>query len=516
MATTPQITLTETLSGVGSQTDTVGDPGLTVNVNEGGGGSGGGGGLVQIDQTTPGTTNGVTVNGTVTLLPANVTSLTPPTAAAIGAAVPTAAAIATAVAAAMNGETQPVSGTVSITGSQVTALTPPTAAAIGAAVPTAAAIGAAVAAPTAAAIGAAVAAPTAAAIAAAQAATTQPVSIATAPVLVAGTAVIGKVGIDQTTPGTTNNVIMSDRVATGNITAINATPLLAASANSAVVIATNGASNVGMIVSGTFSASLHCEGTVDGTNWLQLPIYFYTSSGITQSTNFGSSLQAGYTPCVGMTQVRISANTFTSGTVVATLNATSSSSTVPGVVSAGLAGVNVSQVGGTAAVNGGLAGSLAIGGTAANGAAPTSNPVFVGGETLPAAQAILTAAKVAYLPITLSSQVAVKPYGDASFDWQYTGSLTTTTAVAAKAAAAAGVRNYMTGLQIVNNAATATTVTVLDGSTVIWSGALPATIGASLIVTFPTPLKGSAATAMNLNLSVASTVVANVQGYTGF
>lgn len=35
---------------------------------------------------------------------------------------------------------------------------------------------------------------------------TQPVSIATAPVLVAGSAIIGKVGIDQTTPGTTNKV----------------------------------------------------------------------------------------------------------------------------------------------------------------------------------------------------------------------------------------------------------------------------------------------------------------------
>lgn len=35
---------------------------------------------------------------------------------------------------------------------------------------------------------------------------TVPVSIATAPVLVAGSAIIGKVGIDQTTPGTTNKV----------------------------------------------------------------------------------------------------------------------------------------------------------------------------------------------------------------------------------------------------------------------------------------------------------------------
>lgn len=38
---------------------------------------------------------------------------------------------------------------------------------------------------------------------------TQPVSIATAPVLVAGSAIIGKVGVDQTTPGTTNGVAIA-------------------------------------------------------------------------------------------------------------------------------------------------------------------------------------------------------------------------------------------------------------------------------------------------------------------
>lgn len=51
-------------------------------------------------------------------------------------------------------------------------------------------------------------------------AVTQPVSIATAPVLVAGSAIIGKVGVDQTTPGTTNAVavshIGSTAVATGS------------------------------------------------------------------------------------------------------------------------------------------------------------------------------------------------------------------------------------------------------------------------------------------------------------
>ena len=49
---------------------------------------------------------------------------------------------------------------------------------------------------------------------------TQPVSIATAPALVASSAIIGKVDIDQTTPGTTNGVSLAElgstTIATGN------------------------------------------------------------------------------------------------------------------------------------------------------------------------------------------------------------------------------------------------------------------------------------------------------------
>lgn len=58
-------------------------------------------------------------------------------------------------------------------------------------------------------------------------AVTQPVSIATAPVLVAGSALIGKVGIDQTTVGTTNAVSIAqlgaNTVATGNGTSSTGT-----------------------------------------------------------------------------------------------------------------------------------------------------------------------------------------------------------------------------------------------------------------------------------------------------
>ncbi len=49
-------------------------------------------------------------------------------------------------------------------------------------------------------------------------AVTQPVSIATAPALVAGSALIGKVGLDQTTPGTTNAVSLAQIGATTIVT----------------------------------------------------------------------------------------------------------------------------------------------------------------------------------------------------------------------------------------------------------------------------------------------------------
>ncbi len=57
---------------------------------------------------------------------------------------------------------------------------------------------------------------------------TMAVSIATAPVLVAGSAVVGKVGIDQTTPGTTNLVALAANQ-TVNVAQINGvTPLMGA------------------------------------------------------------------------------------------------------------------------------------------------------------------------------------------------------------------------------------------------------------------------------------------------
>ncbi|WBV43523.1 hypothetical protein [Pseudoroseomonas cervicalis] len=111
-----------------------------------------------------------------------------------------------------------------------------------------------------------------------------------------------------------------------------------------------------------------------------------------------------------------------------------------------------------------------------------------------------------------------KPYAIPEADWQYAaaaGGITTSTDVVLKAAAAAGIRNYVTSIDIRNAHATvATEVVIKDGATVIWRQLLPAAMLAPVEITFPTPLKGSAATALNLAcVTTGAQVYVNAQGF---
>lgn len=82
-------------------------------------------------------------------------------------------------------------------------------------------------------------------------------------------------------------------------------------------------------------------------------------------------------------------------------------------------------------------------------------------------------------------------------EWQYaaaaSGILNTTTAVTIKAAAGAGVRNYITGIQFSAEAlGTATEIAVRDGAagTVIWRHKIgTGGVTGGLNLTFNTPLK---------------------------
>lgn len=117
-----------------------------------------------------------------------------------------------------------------------------------------------------------------------------------------------------------------------------------------------------------------------------------------------------------------------------------------------------------------------------------------------------------------AKQLVIKQYAEAGSDWVYAtpvaSPIAVNTAVAMKAAAGAGVRNYVTGFTAYNNSATASVISIQDGTTVIYTDYLPA--NGSIRVTFPSPLRGTANTAMNVVLATAATsTFVSAQGYTG-
>jgi hypothetical protein len=148
--------------------------------------------------------------------------------------------------------------------------------------------------------------------------------------------------------------------------------------------------------------------------------------------------------------------------------------------------------------------------------ASAGNPVVAAALATSTLPAVATTGRTTALTADLQGHVAVRPYSLHELQWQFacTAVIATTTAVAMKASAGAGVRNYVTGITYQNTNATATEVQVLDGAVVIWRGYAPANMAAPACITFPVPLKGTAATAVNFACATtAAAVYANAQGY---
>lgn len=116
-----------------------------------------------------------------------------------------------------------------------------------------------------------------------------------------------------------------------------------------------------------------------------------------------------------------------------------------------------------------------------------------------------------------------RPYALPASDWNYAaatgGIVNTTTAVTIKAAAGASVRNYITSIQV--QTATlggATELAIRDGAagTVLWRTQLQTTAMPLVTIVFPTPLKSTANTLLEVVTLTAVTggVFVNAQGYT--
>lgn len=129
------------------------------------------------------------------------------------------------------------------------------------------------------------------------------------------------------------------------------------------------------------------------------------------------------------------------------------------------------------------------------------------------------------LRMTANRALLVYPNASPADAWNFasaaSGIVNTTTAVTLKTAAAAGVRNYLQSMQInTDTLGSATELAVRDGAagTVLWRGKLQTTALPMTTINFDPPLKGTAATLMEvvtLTASVTGGVYVNAQGFTG-
>jgi hypothetical protein len=167
----------------------------------------------------------------------------------------------------------------------------------------------------------------------------------------AGNAIIGKVGIDQTTPGTTNGVQVNaalpagtnvighvivdstgtgpaDLTASGNITTQNLNPNSGtATAGSTVsVTSLNGQTSASIQVSGAYTGALTAQMTTDGTNWIALG-FIQNVNTASNVANIASATDGIFqADLAGATAFRITALAAMTGTAVVTIRVTTGSS----------------------------------------------------------------------------------------------------------------------------------------------------------------------------------------------
>lgn len=266
---------------------------------------------------------------------------------------------------------------------------------------------------------------------------------------------------------------------------------------------------------GTYTGALTPQVSQDGTNWIALgPTALMNVNTEARSSTIASAAVGIFAVNVaGFVNFRLSANAAVTGSVKVTLFATEATGLL------GLAGALPGGANTIGTVNLGTAGTSATSVGKAEDAAAASGDtlVAVGGVRIPTTPVAQTSAAADYgtLAIDQEGKVVVTPYAGMEVSWQANPlTLSTTTSTALKAAAAAGVRNYITDIDIANTSATGVRVDILDNVTIIRSFWVPPTTTVSRY--FSMPIRGTAATALNVQLSAAVTdvrVAAN--GYIG-
>lgn len=271
---------------------------------------------------------------------------------------------------------------------------------------------------------------------------------------------------------------------------------------------------------GTLNWSVIIEFSNDNSVWTQ--VNFWSVNAQTSSSSSATAALQAVVQVVGRF-FRFRCNSYISGapSVIAVLK---QASFFPPISATGLlvttsnATTNVAQIGGTATVTAGVAGMLAVGGNIAEDTAATSNPLICGGvarTALPASTII--AGDAIRNTLSVSGQLITKQNAPGDLDFYANATVTTATQTAIRAAQGAGVRQNVTSVTYQNTNATATTLTIQDGSTTLVTFSVPASMTEPRQLVFPTPLRGTANTALNYTAgTTGANVLLNVTGFNSY
>lgn len=262
-------------------------------------------------------------------------------------------------------------------------------------------------------------------------------------------------------------VTQATETATGNITTQNLVPNGIATANSAVEIILNGLQTLTIQTTGTYTGVLSLQVTNNDIRWetITQPLVVNTITGVPSATIPSATIGVFEVRVSGFLKVRVAGLSAMTGTATITLRGSLSpssvtvlnptASTLNATVSATNLSNNMAQVGGTNTVNGGVAGTLAVGGNVAHSGASTANPLQVGGRVVPSTMATqdttLVAGNVSYLPITPSLQAIQKLNATSELDYCINFSTSASSTIIQSlipASGVASVRNYISQLNI--------------------------------------------------------------------
>jgi len=188
---------------------------------------------------------------------------------------------------------------------------------------------------------------------------------------------------------------------------------------------------------------------------------------------------------------------------------------------------NLNQVGGSAVVNGGLAGTLAIGGTAASNAAINQNPLLIGAEALSTQPVAASTGNQRRLVSTLDGALYTRSGGPVT--WTCGLNAIAASLSQCQAAPSAGLSLYITSIAVQTTTATSGTYSFQQGTgancgtgtAAVFpvSGTAnrfnaPIAANAMASIEFPTPLKLTAANALCMIGVATNTISAQVVGFT--